>query len=362
MHGKSSNAFDLDAAILAHEKYVLGYTGGIRADLKFLRAPEVDLSNCRLDDIELSGADLQEANLAHANLTRASLNCASIVRANLFGAILHHADLRGARIQGANFEHADMDGADFRQATIALIDRNGKWSAPGTERGTPFVSFANCSLRGARLNNANLKNAKFDGALLNEVSFAGAVLDNATFEGAVMVGVNFKELRVDPARLRNCIVDPTLFSQSRLSRCLAILDESQKWARTNGREGQPASFEGEDIRLLARHMRERALTGINLKRTIAVNTDFTGCELQAAKFDAADLRGANFSGADLRGASFAGANLAHANFTGANLLPLVLESGQKIQTNFQDALLDRANFSEAKGRRASDLRRGALIS
>ena len=358
---QSSNAFDLDGTIDAHEKYVAGVTGGVRADLKFVRAPGIDLSGRRLDDIELSGAYLAEANLADANLSRASLNCANIVRANLSGANLWHADLRGAAIQGANFEFADMDGADFRQATIAMIDPNGKWSAPGTEKGPQFVSFANCSLRGARLNNANLKNAKFDGAMLNEVSFAGATLDNATFEGAVLVGVNLKELRVQPGRLRNCIIDPRPETQSRLARCLAMLDEAERWAKTEGREGKPASFEGEDIRLLARHMKGKALTGINLMRTVAVNTDFAGCELQAAKFDGADLRGANFFRADLRGASFAGANLAHANFTSANLLPLVMESGAKIQTSFEGARLDRANFHEALGRRASDLRRGALI-
>ena len=89
-------------------------------------------------------------------------------------------------------------------------------------------------------------------------------------------------------------------------------------------------------------MKDRALTGINLARTVAVNTDFARCELQAAKFDGADLRGANFFGADLRGASFAGANLAHANFTQANLLPLMLESGKKISTSFEGAMLDRA--------------------
>ncbi|HEX4104934.1 MAG TPA: pentapeptide repeat-containing protein [Rhizomicrobium sp.] len=361
MPDQTADVSSLDAVIQAHEKYVLGLAGGRRADLKFFRAPATDWSGRRLDDIELSGAYLAEANLAGANLSRASLNCANLVRANLSGTNLWHADLRGARIQGANFEFADMDGADFRQATIAMIDPGGKWTAPGTEKGPAFVSFANCSLRGAKLNNANLKNAKFDGAMLNEVSFAGATLDNATFEGAVLVGVNLKELRVQPGRLRNCIIDPRPESHSRLSRCLAMLDEAQQWARTDGREGRQASFEGEDIRLLARHMKDRALTGINLARTIAVNTDFARCELQAAKFDGADLRGASFYGADLRGASFAGANLAHANFTQANLLPLVLESGKKITTSFEGALLDRANFSDAQGRRASDLRRGALI-
>jgi uncharacterized protein YjbI with pentapeptide repeats len=244
-----------------------------------------------------------------------------------------------------NFEFADMDGADFRQSTIAVANSNGKWVVVGGQNAA--VSFTNCSLKKARLNNANLKNAKFDGAMLNEASFAGATLDNATFDGAVLVGVKLSELRVPPDRLRNCITDPTPELRARLPRYLALLDEAQRWAKSGGREGSPASFEGEDIRLLAQHMKTKMLTGINLTKTIAVNTDFTDCELQAAKFDGADLRNTTFAGADLRGASFAGANLAHANFSRANLQPLVLESGIKIPTIFDEASLDRANFAGA---------------
>lgn len=354
MHGKISSVADFAAAINGHEKYVLGLPGGVRADLKFVRAPGVDLGRRRLDEIELSGADLPEANLSGASLSCASLNCANLVRANLSEANLRRADFRGARIQGVNFELADMDGADFRQSTIAVIDHNGRWRAPGTEKGPPIVSFAHCSLKRARLNNANLKHAKFDGAMLNQASFAGATLDDASFEGAVLIGVNLADLRVDPARLKTCITDPAPELEIRLPQMIALLDDAERWARSGGREGAPASFEGEDIRLLAPHMKGRVLTGINLKHTIAVSTDFTGCELQAAKFDHADLRGAIFAGTDLRGASFAGANLAHANFTRANLLPLELESGARMATIFDAASLDRANFHEALGRRASD--------
>ena len=350
----TSDPANLSVPLKAHERYVLGLPGGMRADFKFLRAPGINLSGLRLDEIELSGSDLRGANLKGANLSRASLNCANIIKANLSHANLTRADLRGAHIEGVNFEYADMNGADFRQSTIAVTDQAGGWAAPGTEKGTRFVSFANCSLKKAKLNNANLKNAKFDGALLNQATFAGAILENTTFEGAALLGVNLQELRVDPARLRKCITDLTPELRARLPRYLAALDKAQRWAETGGREGSPASFEGEDIRVLTQHMKGRVLTGINLQKTIAVSTDFTGCELQAAKFDGADLRDANFSGADLRGASFAGANLAHANFSKANVSPLDLQSGASIPTIFDGAVLDCANFSEAQGRRAGD--------
>ncbi len=348
MQSKVSTATEFVAAIRAHEQFVLGRPGGIRADLRFVRAPGIDLSGRRLDDIEFAGADLSGANLAGANLSRASLNCANIAKADLSGAKLFRADLRGARVQGANFEFADMDGADFRQSTIAVTDRSGKWTTAGLENSGSSVSFTNCSLKMARLNNANLRNAKFDGALLNDASFAGTTLDNATFDGAVLIGVKVSDLRVAPERLKKCIKEPNPEWKNRLPQYLALLDDAQKWAETSGRQGKPANFEGEDIRLLAQHMKTRVLTGINLQKTIAVNTDFTGCELQAAKFDGADLRGAIFAGADLRGASFAGANLAHASFSKSNLLTLELDDGTSIRTNFEGALLDRAAFNEAR--------------
>jgi uncharacterized protein YjbI with pentapeptide repeats len=129
---------------------------------------------------------------------------------------------------------------------------------------------------------------------------------------------------------------------------MAILKSAQVWAETDGRRGAPANLEGEDIRLLAKAMKNRKLTGIKCMKTSAVGADFSGCELQAANFDGADLRCAIFTGADLRGASFRGANLAHANFSQANLLSLVLESGTTLVTDFEGAALERVSFHQAQ--------------
>jgi len=347
MQSKASAGIDFAATIAAHFLFVMGRPGGIRADLRFIKARGIDLHQQRLDDIELSGADLSGANLAGANLTRASLYCADISGADLSDSKLCRADLRGARLHGVNFEYADMDGADFRQSTIAVVDEDGKWTVKGTVGPAASVSFVNCSLKKARLNNANLKNARFDGALLNGASFAGAALENASFEGAVLVGVRLSELRVPPEKLKNCITDPDPHFRLRLPEFLAALDAAEKWAQNGGRSGKQGSFAGQDIRLLAQHMKGRVLTGIDLQKTIAVNTDFTGCELQAARFDGADLRGATFAGADLRGASFRNANIAHVDFSGANLRPLELESGVKMPAIFDGAAIDRAKFTDA---------------
>jgi uncharacterized protein YjbI with pentapeptide repeats len=345
----SNSAADFVAAIKAHENYVLRRPNGKRADLRFINAPGINLSGRRLDDVELSGADLKGANLKGVNFNRASLSCTNLQNANLSGASLNRTDLRGARIQGASFEFAEMDGADFRQSTIAFTDKNSKWTVLGRDQNNmTTVSFANCSLKGAKMNNANLKDANFDGALLNGASFGGATLGNASFEGAVLIGVNLSELRVPKENLKSCVTDPGPEQTARLPKFIAALDNAQRWAETGGREGLAANLEGEDIRLLAQMMKNRKLTGIKCSKTLAVDANFSGCELQAANFDGADLRGALFVGADLRGASFRGANLAHANFSQANLLSLDLKSGDSLTTKFDGAVLDRANFHESQ--------------
>jgi uncharacterized protein YjbI with pentapeptide repeats len=340
---------DFAAAIKAHESFVFSSTTGKRADLRFVQAPGINLSGRRLDEIELSGANLSGANLESACLDRASLSCIDLTKANLAGASLKRADLRGARVQGASFEYAEMDSADFRQSTVAVMDKKSQWVVRGKdENHSTTVSFANCSLKGARLNNANLKDASFDGAFLNGASFEGAILGNASFDGAIVIGVNLAELRVPRERLKNCVTEPGPELRARLPQLIAILESAQIWAETGGRQGAPANLEGEDIRLLAKAMKNRKLTGIKCGKTRAVGADFSGCELQAANFDGADLRCAIFGGADLRGASFKGANLAHADFSHANLLPLVLNSGTTLVTDFAGAALDRVNFDEAQ--------------
>ena len=338
-------AADFVAAIKAHENYVLRRPNGKKADLRFVKALGINLSLRRLDEIEFSGANLKGANLKGTNLNGAYMSCSDITKANLSGASLNRADLRGARIQGASFEYAEMDGVDFRQSTIAVMDKGDKWNVLGKDgHGVATVSFANCSLKGAKLNNANLKDANFSGALLNGASFGGATLGNASFEGAVLIGVNLHELRVPRDKLKNCVIDPGPELQASLPQYMAMLDKAQAWAETGGRDGALANLEGKDIRLLAKMMKKRKLTGIKCTGVMAVDGDFSGCELQAANFDGADLRGAVFVGADLRGASFKGANLAHANFSQANLSPLVLNSGMSLPTSFDGAALDRVNF------------------
>lgn len=348
---RSSNAAatNLAQAIRMHESFVLRRQGGKRADLRFAKLQWVKLVNRRLDEIEFSGADLTAADLSHSILDRAVLYCSNLSHASLIGASIRRADLRGAKLKGTNFDFANLEGADFRQATIASVSsagENSPWKVAGGENDNGTVSFINCSMKGAKLDNANLKDAKFDGAILTDATFAGTTLGNASFEGAVLLGVNIEHLRVAKDRLKSCVIDPNPEIRERLPEFMSRLQESELWVSSGGRQGRIADFSGEDIRLLAPMMNSRKLTGIVLRNTLAVGVDLSGCEAQCSNFEGADLRDARFVRADLRGTSFRGANLAHADFTQADLSDLVLQSGQSIKTVFEGAILDGAKFDD----------------
>lgn len=75
---------ELQKILDAHNKWIKGEVGGVRADLR-----SADLS-----DADLSGADLSGANLSGANLSYANLSDANLRR----------ADLRGANLSGANLD------------------------------------------------------------------------------------------------------------------------------------------------------------------------------------------------------------------------------------------------------------------
>ena len=336
---------ELNAILLAHERFLLRKPGGAVAQLGAMDLSGLNFSQRNLSDIDLAGATLRAAVLARTNLERAIFYCADLRLADLRHANLAAADLRGTSLRGANLSCAILDNADLRAATMT---RSGvgadKERAPGASGG---VDFSNCSMKRASFNGANLESVNFTGAMLQGAEFKGAKLANVTFRDAVLTGVNLADLKVGPDALEGAVTDPSAQRLARAEELKAMIDVHYDWIRTNGREGKPANFDGEDLRPLQSYLAGRHLTGLSARNAIAIGVNFAGCQLQGARFDGADLRDADFSDSDLRAASFRTARLSHARFAKADLRTLSLTGGRQQPVDLGDAMATTEQFAGA---------------
>jgi uncharacterized protein YjbI with pentapeptide repeats len=337
---------ELNAIMQEHARYAAG-RGGLRAQLAHMDLDGLNLANRNLEEADFSGASLVGASLYGSNLHRANLYCADLRDCDLRMTKLVRADMRGASFKGARLAYAVLDNADMRSGMMMYVgpgrDLTTREGLAGGQRVIDSsekphaVDFSYCSMKGASFGNAKLDGANFTNALLQGATFKNARLNNAVFKGAVLTGVNLKELNVPPEALRGCVLDAVPQSAAKMEEIRLKLDAHEKFVTTAGQHGGLASLEGEDLRPVHALFVSRSLTGVSMCNVIGIGIDFSGSQLQAAKFNGADLRGANFSKVDLRGVSFKGANLLHANFEGADLRPLQLGKGSALAPNFSDA-------------------------
>ncbi len=336
----------------AHERFLRG-AGGTRAILRFVEAPGVDGRRRILNDADFTGANLRGAQLAGCHLERAALHCADLSGADLRAANLRRADLRGSVLAGAALNGAVLDQADMRAAYIALTDADGRIRILPRREGRNTLSdasdlgadFTNCAMRGVRLCAANLKGANFTGAVLEAADFTGAKLVGAVFHEAVLTGLAGAAPALTEEQRRTCVFDPGPDARARAPVLLWALQRAVEWAESGGEKSEPAVLDDEDLRPLAGAFRERALPALFARRVRAIGLDFSGAQLQGSNFEGADLRGAIFEGADLRGVNFRGAKLSHARFSRANLTPLTGANGKPHPPVFEEASLERADFS-----------------
>ena len=284
-----------------------------------------------------------------ADLERAALYCADLRSVDARGVNFFRADLRGCSLREANLTGARLDDADMREAVLAREDIEQGFQLGGRsahtrhekDGGRSFaVDFTNCSMKRVKLGQAKLKGANFTGALLNGADLKGAVLEGAKFDGAVLTETDLTHVRIDPAALAKCVLDPTPAALQRIAELKERLASAARWIATNGAEGRPAILNGEDLRPMGDVFERARLTALSAKAARAIGVSFAGAQLQGANFENTDLREADFSGADLRGACLRGANLSHAKFKGADVRPLPLASGARIVD------LDGATYAE----------------
>ncbi|HEY4941488.1 MAG TPA: pentapeptide repeat-containing protein [Rhizomicrobium sp.] len=336
---------ELNTLLLAHERFLAGRPGSLRAKLTHANLDRLNLANRNLTEADFAGASLVGANLSGSNLERASFYCADLRQCNLQSARLPRADLRGASFNGAKLAYALLDNADLRAATmmfvskgeISIFDRNRESNQNVSANTLGGVDFSNCSMKGVSFGNAKLDNANFTGALLQDANFKGAKLRNATFKNAVLIGVDLKDLAVPPEALAGCVTDVTAMAAGKFDELKAKLDAHQSWINSGGAQGAPGVLDGEDLRPLHQLLVGRSLTGLSARGTVCIGLDFSGSHLQAAKFDGADLRDANFTNSDLRGASLRGTKLTHAKFDRANLCRLAFGNGTTLAPDLTEA-------------------------
>ncbi len=322
---------ELDRILSEHRRYLSGQRG-TRAKLAYANLDGMNLRNRDLTEADLSGASLVGANLCGATLSHASLYCADLRYCDLRYAHLESADLRGASLKGANLAYAMMDCADFRAASTMQVGFSPRFKGNAHDV-VPFgaVDFSNCSMRKASFRNARLDNANFTDAMLQGALFKGARLGDPCFRGAVLEGVALDEMNVSRKALRDRLPEPTAAARERAGFLASELLAHHEWFVSGGKKGWPVSVEGEDLRPLGECLKGLCLAGLSARNVIAVGVDFSGCRLQAARFDGADLRAAKFIEADLSGASLRRTKLAHASFLGARIQDLTLYNGQLLR-------------------------------
>lgn len=334
---------ELNGILLAHERLLTYQKGAAKAELAHARLDGLNLANRNLAEADLSFASMVGATAFGTNLERAILHCSDMRDSDFSSARLMRAEMRGASICGARLSYAKLDGADLRAVTVAY---RGPGAVSNEER-THSVDFSNASLKGVSFGHAKLEGCNFDGALLQGANFKNAQLANVTFRNAVLTGANLSGHSIPPDALEGCVMGVSEEAAERAEHLKAKLAGHCAFVTSGATKGAPTALDGEDLRPLAEVFAGSPLTGLVLRRAIAIGIDFSGCQLQGARLDGADLRECDFSDADLRGASFRGAKLAHAKFEKANLGSLKLPNGASLAPDFTGAEADREQFRYA---------------
>ena len=167
-HSIRHNGKRLSEILAAHEQFVRGKEGGVRADLA-----GADLTRANLFRANLAYADLQGANLEGANLREAKLASADLSKSYLRNADLRKADCTEAHLSGADLTEAQAGGTEFFRADLsqAVLRR--------TEFGAANFRDANvhgADFEGAILKTAILRETKLDGVDLSRADLSTAIL------------------------------------------------------------------------------------------------------------------------------------------------------------------------------------------
>ncbi len=215
------------------------------------------------------------------------------------------------------------------------------------ERSARGESFAGENLSGLDLTGLDLKELDFSGADLSGADLSGTVLDRALLAGADLTGANLEKAMLIEADVTGARLTETRLAGANLSEALF-------------EQAEMINALLEEVTARGAYFAEADLSGAK----------FSGSDLSGADFTGATLNGADFRGATLAAASLEGATCMNADFTGADLTELRASEGGNFskctfvkatgfESMWQDAILDRADFSFSK-MQGADFTRASL--
>jgi uncharacterized protein YjbI with pentapeptide repeats len=258
------------------------------------------------------------------------------------------------RITGKeNFENADLAGLD-----LTGLDFSGCNCCN--------TNFAGTLLQGAKFSAANLAGANLAACDLSNIDFQGANLAGADGTGAIMNLANFDGAILDDADFSGAFLEKASFNQAHGFRAIFV-SAHLKGAKFVAAEMQEADFEGavlEETDFTRANLREASVEGAKgkgIKMEAAIITglhasegpdfsegNFKNVQAVESNWEAAILDRADFSGASLFNADFAKTSLRQARFSGADLTKARFEKADLTDAGMTYVNLFRGSFDKAK--------------
>lgn len=165
--------------------------------------------------------------------------------------------------------------------------------------------------------------------------------------GAILTGVTLELADTRGADLTGVLRSP---GDEALARAEVLAEkalDANAWTESGGVFGEPAVFDGEDLRPLGDRLKDLKLPGLSARHACFAGMDLKGASLQGAGLEGADLRGCDLRGADLRGVRLNGALLNRADLRGANLGALAISKDRFMPAKLVEAILRFARLEGA---------------
>ena len=164
-------------------------------------------------------------------------------------------------------------------------------------------------------------------------------LQGARMTGAILTGVTLELADTKGADLTGVLRSPGEEALARAEELAERALDANAWAESGGVFGEPATFDGEDLRPLGDRLKDLKLPGLSARHACFAGMDLRGASLQGAGLEGADLRGCDLRGADLRGVRLNGALLNRADLRGANLGALAISKDRFMPATLVEAIL-----------------------